>query len=650
MFRYTRAAGTAAVFIGTLASHTSAIHAETFVLDPVVVEGSSVHRSQELMRDVEKGMNANRSNSYLGGAVLQNLNPVNSGDALRYNVPGIINQPGSGDRFGGSSKIRTFGDFGAAGSIDGGPAIRIQGQEGGGYTNTLVPTIAIDRMAVMKGSRGVSYGDGTDGGVIDTRIKSGRNYKDHQAISVDTSTAGEGLMQGEAADSTEQWDYYLAGSGLYGSYNGKPENLEQQVVLGGLGKAGYNFNKDTRIEFLGIYDRSDPRIYRNGAVNDIDTRTFYSATTLDSRLSEDNSVRLGYVYEDGDSRWPDRNRDRGITNNILYGEYFTQATVSEGVEYDGSLGAQLMHVNTRRDKQWDNEFEDYAVYTENAFTIDDNLVVNGGLRYTWFQNDIVLNGIGQAGNLDKDELLSYEAGAAYNVLEKTKLRGSYATGFNRFFSKYGNFGTDALSSAGDGDRIVEARTMEVGFNQGWQGGYFDVALYNTVQENVPRRNNSAIESVEVDQSGLEVEVFANVTEDLTASAGYMRVLDVSATRSDGTEVNHNIFWGTQVASVPENQVSLRLDYTLTNTVNVWGTAFYSTGYKAVDASGATTKRDDFERFDLGISWAPREDWVVRARVENITDERGFGQEITGSYTDTDGNLGRVFWLGFDHTL
>lgn len=647
MFRYSKAAGTAAVFFGALTSHT---HAETFTLEPVVIEGSSVHRSQELINEVEKGMNANRTNSYLGGSVLQNLNPVNSGDALRYNVPGIINQPGEGDRFGGGTKIRTFGDFGAASSIDGGPAIRIQGQEGGGYTNTLVPTIAIDRMAVMKGSRGVSYGDGTDGGVIDTRIKSGRNYKDHQAMTFDVSTAREALMQAEAADSTEQWDYYFAGSGLYGAYNGHPEILEQQVVLGGLAKMGYNFNKDTRLEVLGIYDRSDPRIYRNGAVNDIDTRTFYSATTLDSRLSEDNSVRLGYVYEDGGSRWPDRDRDRSITNNIFFGEYYTRADVTEGVSYDGSLGAQVMHVNTKRDKQWDNEFEDYAVYSENAFSIGDDLVVNGGLRYTWFQNDIVLNGVGRADNLDKHSLLSYEGGAAYNVLENTKLRGSYATGFNRFFSKYGNFGSDALSDAGDGDRIVEARTIEIGFNQAWQGGNFDVALYNTVQENVPRRNNDAIESVEVDQSGLEVEVFANLTEKLMASAGYMRVLDVSATRSDGTEVNHNIFWGTQVASVPENQVSLRLDYGLTDTVNVWGTAFYSTGYTSVDANGATTKREDFERFDLGMSWAPADDWVLRARVENVTDERGFGQEVTGSYTDTDGNVGRVFWLGFDLKL
>lgn len=647
MFRNSQAVGITAIFLAVLAADAAA---ETFTLEPVVIEGSSVHPSQQLMHDVEKGMNANRTNSYIGGSVLQNLNPVNSGDAFRYNVPGIINQPGEGDRFGGGTKVRTFGDFGAASSIDGGPALRIQGQEGGGYTNTLVPTIAIDRMAVMKGSRGVSYGDGTDGGMVNTTIKSGRNYNNHQAISFDANTANEALMQAEAGHHTEQWDYYVAGSGLYGAYNGDPDNLEQQVVLGGLAKAGYNFSDDTRLEVLGIYDRSDPRIYRNDAVNDIDTRTVYTATTLDSRLSDVNSVRVGYIYETGNSLWPDRNRDRGITNNILYAEHFLKADVQENVRYDGSVGAQYMHVNTKRDKQWDNEFEDYAVYTENAFTIDEDLVVNGGLRYTWFQNDIVLDGVGRAGNLDKDGLLSYEAGAAYNVLEQSKLRVSYATGFNRFFSKYGNFGTDALSEAGDGDRIVEARTMEVGFNQGWSGGYFDIALYNTVQENVPRRNSGAIESVEVDQSGLEVEVFANLTEDLAASVGYMRVLDVQATRSDGTEVNHNIFWGSQVASIPENQVSLRLDYGLTRDINLWGTAFYSTGYTSVDASGSTTKRDDFERFDIGASYAATEKFVVRARVENITDERGFGQEVTGSYTDTDGNLGRVFWLGFDYTL
>ncbi len=647
MSRWSKTVAYTTILSATVVTGASA---ETFRLDPVVVRGSSVHQSQQHRQDVIDGMNANRTNSYLGGSVLQNLNPVNSGDALRYNVPGIINQPFSGDRFGGSSKVRTFGDFGAASSIDGGPAFRIQGQEGGGYTNTLVPTIAIDKIGVMKGSRGVAYGDGTDGGVIDTRIKSGRNYKNHQATSFDASSANEALLQGEAAHGTENWDYYVAGSGLYGAYNGDPDNLEQQVVLGGLGKVGYNIDEDTRLEVLGIYDRSDPRIYRNDAVNDITTKTLYTSTTLDSRLTENNSVRLGYIYEEGGSVWPDRGRDRSTLNSILYGEHYLNAGVAEGVEYDGSVGAQMMYVNTKRDKTWDNHFEDYSIYSQNAFAIGDDLVLNGGARLTYFQNDIVYDGLAQAGNLEDDFNLSYEGGAAYDVLETTTLRASYATSFNRFYGKYGNFGTDALNEAGDGDTIVEARTIELGARQAWDGGYLDVALYNTLQENVPRRNNSAIESVDVDQSGLEAELFANLTDKLIMSASYMRMLDVQATRSDGTDVNHNIFWGTQVASVPENQVSVRLDYSLTDKINIWGTAFYSTGYESVDSDGSVTERDDFERIDLGASWSPYETWTFRTRIENITDERGFGQEVIGSHTDTDGNLGRVFWLGVDHTF
>ena len=167
---------------------------------------------------------------------------------------------------------------------------------------------------------------------------------------------------------------------------------------------------------------------------------------------------------------------------------------------------------------------------------------------------------------------------------------------------------------------------------------------------MPRRSNGAIESVEVDQTGLEVELFSNITDKLAVSAGYMRMIDVEATSSDGKKLNHNIFWGTQVASVPENQVSLRTDYTLTDEINLWGTAFYSTGYTAVAADGSTTEREDLMRVDLGASYAPLPGWAFRFRVENITDERGFGEEVVGGYTDTDGNVGRVFWLGVDHTF
>lgn len=642
------AAGCTALTVTAVSAAAQA--AEPLKLDPVVVEAGSAHPSQRLRRDVEAGMNANRTNSTIDGSVLQNINPVNAGDALRYNVPGIINQPFNGDRFGGGQKIRTFGDFGAAQSIDGLPAFRSQGQEGGGYSNTLIPTIAIDNIGVMKGSRGVGYGDGTDGGVIDTTIKSGRNYTDHRAISQDINTARETLTQAEAADHGESWDYYAAGSFLYGDYNGHPDTLEQQSVKGGLGKVGYNFSPDTRLEVLGIYDRSDPRIYRNDAINQITTSTIYTSATLDHRYDDRNAGRLGVIVEEGDSAWPARDRDRGISNQILFGEHYLSRQLSDGLDYDGSIGGEVRKTNSTRDETWDNTFTDYSAISQNALHIGDDLTVNGGFRATWFNNEIVLNGVEQPDNLADDFLVAYEGGAAYDVLDRTQIRASYAEGYNRFFNKYGNFGDDALNPAGAQDQIVESRTLEAGINQGWAGGFVDLSIYNILQENVPRRNNGAIENMEVDQSGIEVEAFHQITEDLAASASYMHILELQATRADGTEVNSNIFWNGQAANVPKNQMSVRLDYALTEEVQLWGMAFYSDGYEQVDANGTVTEREDYNRVDLGAAWSPVEDWSFRFRAENITDERAFGQNVVDSYIDTDGNLGRVFWLGVDHTF
>ncbi len=647
MRRVALAAGCAAISLCALPWGAAA---ETFKLEPVVVEGANDHPSQSIRNDVERAINESRTDSYIDGSVLQNLNPVNPGDALRYNVPGIINQPFNGDRFGGGQKIRTFGDFGAAESIDGLPAFRSQGQEGGGYANTLIPTIAIDRIGVLKGGRGVGYGDGTDGGLVETTIKSGRSYDHHQAFSLDTSTAREALLQGEAADHGESWDYYFAGSGLYGGYFGHPDLLEEQTVIGGLGKLGYNFSDSTRLEVLGIYDRSDPEIYRNGAINDITTKTVYGAATLDTKLSDINALRFGFLYEDGGSQWPERGRDRAISNKIGFAEHYLSTPLTGWLDFDNTLGAEYKHTNSLRDGVWDNTFDDISAYSQNAFTIDDNLVVNGGLRYTWLNNDIVYNGAEQPDNLAQDGVLSYEGGVSYSVLEMTRLRFSYATSYNRFYSKYGNFGTDALNPAGAGDEVVESRTLEFGINQGWSGGYLDVAWYNIGQDNVPRRNSGAIESVEVDQSGIEVELFANVTDDLAVSGAYMRVLDVEATRADGSKVNSNIFWDGQTASVPKNQFSLRLDYRLTDEINLWGTGFYSTGYDEVDASGNLQEREGFTRIDLGAGWSPEADWTFRFRVENLTDEKDYGQTVVGNQIDTDGNIGRVFWLGVDHTF
>src|SRR3546814_17485119 len=150
-----------------------------------------------------------------------------------------------------------------------------------------------------------------------------------------------------------------------------------------------------------------------------------------------------------------------------------------------------------------------------------------------------------------------------------------------------------MKADGDGKEIVEATTYVLGINQGWAAGgttgWIDVALYTTEQDGVPRREAGAIESVKVDQSGLEVEMFAQLTGSLSASAGYMRVLELETTLADGTKTNGNIFWDGQSTSVPENNFSLRLDYRLTDAVHLWSTGYYSTGHSTVAAAAHAVK-------------------------------------------------------------
>jgi outer membrane receptor protein involved in Fe transport len=635
---------------GAIAVVPSAAPAEVFKLDPIEVQAPLVHPSRQIRATVDEAFDAPRSTSYVNGSIIQNLNPVNKMDSVRYNATGLISEPGSGNRFGGGTKIRTFGDWGAALSIDGLPAFKTAGQEGGGYTNTLIPSIAIDRIGVVKGGRAVQYGDGTDGGVIDTAIKSGRGYKDHTAVSLDASTAGEGIGQGEAADSTDRWDYYLAGSGLYAQYNGDPETLDEQSAYGLLGKGGWNFSNDTRAEFLGISDRTRPDIFRNGQREEVKTMIRIASGTVDHRMTDRVSLRAGHLYTDSRSQWRERNRDRGLSNRITFLDGYLTRPVTDSVDYAGSAGIEHKYTNLLRDNQYDADFNDVSAKLSNAFTFDRNLVLTAGLRFTWFNNDVSLNGAGQPDTLGADMLWSYETGAAYSVLENTRLRASVASGYNRFFEKYGNFGADALNTQGAGDEVVESISYEVGLNQGWKGGSFDVAAYYIKQDNVPRRSGGAIESVTVEQTGLEVEVNSMITEKLSISGGYMRVLDVTVTRADGSDANTNIFFDGQAASVPENQFNMRLDYQVTGDWSLWGMAYRSTGYESIAANGTVQNRRPFTRIDLGTAWRPAEKTAVRFRVENVLDEKDFGSTLDSVPVDETGKLGRVFWVGLDQSF
>lgn len=651
----------AAFFIGIIAISSTANadkainHVDnTMQLDPIRVYAS--HSSQEIRNSVNNMFDKSRSSSFIDGSLLQNLNPVNVSDTIRYNAVGIINSPWGGNRFGGSTKIRAFGGWGSAVSVDGLPAFRSAGQEGGGYTGTMIPSIAIENVQVRRGSQGVQYGDGTDSGTLVTRLKSGANYRNHIGLSLDYSTVNEVQLQAEGAHGWEKGDYYISGRWLEGAYDGDPANLDHQSIKGLAGKIGWNLSNDTRIESYLIYDNSKPDIFRRGEINKIATKTIVVALSADHRLNEKTSLQAGYVFTDTNSKWPARNRDRSTDNDILFVNSFITADISPTVSYSGSVGFEYLMVDTQRDGKWFNQFDDWSIKSANTFVFSDNLAVSLGLRNTWFDNEIKYEGVVQDDNLETDSLLSYELGVSYSLNSELRLRSVAASGYNRFSSKYGNFGTDALNPDGAADEVAEARTLEIGANYGWNSGYVDLSLYSIEQDGIPRRvgsssdNTNRIESMEVDQSGVEIELFSALTKKLSLSAGYTHILDLEATRADGTKVNGNIFWGSQVAPVPVDQLSLRLNHNLNSSWSFWGAGFYNSGFEKTNADGETIEYQAYERLDIGTNWRYNDKLMIRARVENISDEKDFGSTKEGEPINDEGKIGRAFWLGIDYKI
>lgn len=627
-------------------------HAEIYSLPELLVTDKSEHPTQVFEENINRSQNSARSSSSTGGSALQNLNPMNTKDSLRLTTPGLINTPGNG-RFDGPTKIRVFGNFRSGSSIDGLPSVLFQAAEGGGYSNFRIPTIAIDRIDVLKGGRAVEYGDNSEGGIFVTRLKSGQGLDNHGAVSTDFSNAGESILQGEVADSTENYDVYLSGSYLYGDFDGSkaPANLDQQKVGSTAGKLGVNLSNKTRLEFTGIYSDSKTDIIRKKAPNEVTSESLFLAGTLSHALNEQAGLEVGYLRSDSSSLWPARDRDRSIVIDTIFSDLMFRRDLSDSLAYSGSVGVEYARTNTLRDNRWDNTFNDYSVKWRNALTLHDNTVFSAGIRNTWFNNDIVLNEVEQPDNLANDSVFSWEAGIAHSIAEATRLRASVATGFSRFYSIYGNFGTDALNPGGAQDEIVESTTYEVGINQAWNRATLDLAIYTITQDNVPRRNGGAIQNVEVDQAGLEATLRSALTDTVFLESSYTHLFGLNATRDDGTDANGNIFYGNNGVNVASDQLTLQVDWRLNNQVSLWAAGLYGTPFERENADGTEdTRRSAYQRLDIGAGWRITEKASARVRLENLTDEKDFGSTLEGQPVDTEGKLGRVAWIGFDYTF
>lgn len=83
--------------------------------------------------------------------------------------------------------------------------------------------------------------------------------------------------------------------------------------------------------------------------------------------------------------------------------------------------------------------------------------------------------------------------------------------------------------------------------------------------------------------------------------------------------------------------------------NVYGPFCTSVDKFAWDKSGKQI-RMAYERLDIGTNWRYNDKLMIRARVENISDEKDFGSTKEGEPINDEGKIGRAFWLGIDYKI
>lgn len=155
-------------------------------------------------------------------------------------------------------------------------------------------------------------------------------------------------------------------------------------------------------------------------------------------------------------------------------------------------------------------------------------------------------------------------------------------------------------------------------------------------------------NVEVEQFGVELEVFFKLIKKLILFVGYNYVFDVKVICEDGIDVNGNIFFGSNGVNVVYYQFILCFDYCWIDVFFVWGVGIYGELFEWINEGGVIEICCEFyDCFDLGVVLWVLDNVVVRIWVENIIDEKDFSLILEGVVIDIEGKFGCVFWVGVD---
>ncbi|WP_334552058.1 TonB-dependent siderophore receptor [Vibrio scophthalmi] len=550
---------------------------------------------------------------------------------------------------------------------------------------------AYERVEVIRGANSTLFGPADPGGSVNFVSKKpkferfGSTYVsygsfDNKEIALDfgdTLNASETVayrLTAKIKDSDLEYDYSKDNSQLLmGGVTWQPTNDTSASLLIDYLKrdstpnsGGYPLDKEyDRSQFFGEPDYNHHEVERTNITAQL-SHYFSNGLKLSGNLRySDLEDDFGYIY---------LYDFEGRTGSDLSRYYFGTDTRSKELigntilQYDASLervdSSTLVGLEYR-----DATSQDTSIYgTASSINID-NPVYSGvpviGAPYAQNDQDYTTKSVFVQQNLSLDDRYILTLGARHDYMDlgsedisgvyssddfsETSLRAALTFKVTQEWSTYlSQVESVAPPSIGVSPERGEQLELGVKYAPQSMNALFSAAIYDLTKKDVTMavvQNDGTIERETVGETrvkGLDVEVKAELTDDLNVTGGYS-YMDSEVVRSDplrdGTDIEGKAF-----ASAPNHSASLWGYYTLPNrSIDIGLGARYIGSYYFDAANSA--KSEAATLFDAALSYRISTSASLSVNVHNIADK----QYVVGSGTANYYNPGRSFNAALNYT-
>ncbi|MBL4761371.1 MAG: TonB-dependent receptor, partial [Gammaproteobacteria bacterium] len=319
----------------------------------------------------------------------------------------------------------------------------------------------------------------------------------------------------------------------------------------------------------------------------------------------DYSLGMEY-YLEKETRWS--LDDNGTDNLLALSNDFVNP--NPNLPYNGHY--------SRTGETTTGESKTLALYAFDTITLNDQWLLNGGLRYENYKSN---SGYEDGTSASRsDNMLSWNIGAVYKIRPNGNVYASMGKSFNP--------AAEDLTARSRGNEIDLAPEESYGIEIGTKWELFDerllasAALFQTKKTNA--RTDDPVDNDRDDLlngeqlvRGLELSAFGQINEQLsiTASYTYQDSKVTKAAGDDAAQVGH------QLARTPEHSLSLWTNYQPTAQLTM------GLGYEHVDerynsaSPGGRERAPGYDVFDAMMSYQVSNDLTLQLNANNITDER-----------------------------